>query len=181
MKLIVGLGNPGTKFKNNRHNIGFMVVRVFAVEQGLSWKKSRDLMCYLVKTRRFVLARPTTYMNESGESVRALATYYKIDPNDVLVIYDELDLPFGKIRLSFGGSPAGHHGIESVVRGLATGDFTRLRVGISHPEGANGAKHVLDDFTSEEKAKLPEVVAKCQEAIMSYLDDGLEATMNRFN
>lgn len=174
MKLIVGLGNPGTKFKNNRHNIGVVVAEVFAVEMGLSWRKSRDLMCYLVKTRRFVLARPTTYMNESGESVRAMVAYYKIDPDDVLVIHDELDLPFGKLRLSFGGSAAGHRGTESVMRGLATGDFARLRVGI-------GKKNVLEDFSSEEKAKLPEVVAKCQEAIMSYLDDGLEATMNRFH
>lgn len=181
MKLIVGLGNPGTKFKNNRHNIGFMVARVFAVEMGLSWRKSRDLMCYFTKTRRFVLARPTTYMNESGEAVRALVNYYKVDSGDVLVIHDELDLPLGKIRLSFGTSAAGHRGIESVMRGLVTGDFARLRVGIGKPDGESGEQYVLRDFGSEEKAKLPEVIAKCQEAIMSYLDDGLEATMNRFN
>lgn len=179
MKLVVGLGNPGKKYANNRHNIGFMVVEVFAVEQGLSWKKSGDLMCYFVKTRRYIVAKPTIYMNESGESVAAIADYYKVDPEDVLVIHDELDLPFGKIRLSFGGSPAGHHGVESVIKGLATGDFARLRVGVG--KEVDGARHVLEDFTSEEKAKLPEVVAKCQEAIMSYLDDEVEATMNRFN
>ena len=182
MKLIVGLGNPGKRYANSRHNIGVVVAEVFAVEMGLSWRKSRDLMCYLVKTRRFVLVRPTIYMNESGESVRAMAAYYKIDPDDVLVIHDELDLPFGKIRLSFGGAAAGHRGIESVMRGLATGDFARLRVGIGKPEGdIDAEKYVLTDFGSEERVKLPEVVAKCQEAIMSYLDDGLEATMNRFN
>lgn len=179
MKLIVGLGNPGTKFKNNRHNIGFMAVEVFVVEQGLSWRKSRDLMCYFAKTRRYIIARPTTYMNESGESVAALADYYKVDPEDVLAVADELDLPFGKIRLSFGGSPAGHHGVESVTRGLATGDFARLRVGVG--KEVDGARHVLEDFNSREKTQLPEVIAKCQEAIISYLDDGVEATMNRFN
>lgn len=179
MKLIVGLGNPGVKFTNNRHNIGFMVVEVFAVEQGLSWKKSADLMCYFAKTRRYILARPTTYMNESGESVAALADYYKVDPEDVLAVHDELDLPYGKIRLSFGGSPAGHHGLESIIKGLATGDFARLRVGVD--KGVDGASHVLRDFSSQEKAQLPEVVAKCQEAIIAYLDDGIEAAMNRFN
>ena len=183
MKLIVGLGNPGTKFKNNRHNLGFMVADVFVIEEGLSWKKSRDLMCFFAKTREYVLVKPTTYVNESGESIRAVVDYYDIVPLDVLVVCDDLDLEFGMIRLSFGGSSAGHRGVESVVKGLGTGDFARLRIGINHPKNPNQdpADYVLSDFTNDQKNQLPEIIAKCQEAIRSYIDDGVEATMNKFN
>lgn len=183
MKLIVGLGNPGKKYENNRHNLGFMVADVFAIEQGLTWKKSRDLMCFFAKTREYFLIKPTTYMNDSGESIRAVADYFKVGQKDVLVICDDLDLEFEKIRLSFNGSSAGHRGIESVNIGLGGPDFAKLRVGISHPKNPkqDPADHVLSDFSQEERDKLPEIIAKCQEAVLSYLDEGIEATMNRFN
>ena len=191
MKLIVGLGNPGKKYEKNRHNLGFMVAEVFATEQGLTWKKNRDLMCFFAKTREYVFIKPTTYMNESGQSVRAVCEYYGIDSGDVLIICDDLDLDFGKIRLSFNGSSAGHHGIESVTRGLGGPEFARLRIGIGRPSPAapdsdgkpskNPTDYVLEDFSKEEREKLPEIIAKCQEAVLSYLDEGIEATMNRFN
>lgn len=198
MKLIVGLGNPGAKYKNNRHNIGFMVVDIFAIEEGLSWKYSRDWMCHFCKTRNFILIKPSTYMNESGESAKVVVDYFSIENDDVLAIHDELDIEFGKIRLSFNGSSAGHHGVESVNRGLGTQDFARLRVGIDSPrrvsdeagrpsqkatdgKSISAERYVLEDFSDKEKRGLPEVIAKCEEAIKSYLDDGIEATMNRFN
>lgn len=183
MKLIVGLGNPGTKFKNNRHNIGFMVVDVFAIEQGLSWRYNKDWICYFSKTTNYVLIKPSTYMNESGESVRAVADFFEVLSKDILVIHDELDFNFGQIRLSFNGSSAGHRGVESVNRALSTQDFARLRVGIgrSENEKIGSEKYVLEDFSQEQKDKLPEVIARCEEAIKSYLDEGIEATMNRFN
>jgi PTH1 family peptidyl-tRNA hydrolase len=181
MKLIVGLGNPGAKYKNNRHNIGFMVADIFAIEEGLSWKYSRDWMCHFAKTRHYIIIKPSTYMNSSGESGRAVCDYFSIESDDVLIIHDELDLAFGKIRLSFDGSSAGHHGVESVNKGLGTSDFARLRVGIGKPSIEEATKFVLQDFSEDEKKGLPEIIAKCEEAIKSYLDDGLEATMNRFN
>lgn len=181
MKLIVGLGNPGAKYKNNRHNVGFMIVDIFAIEMGLSWRYNRDWMCHFSKTGDYVLLKPSTYMNASGESVAAVASYFGVGAEEVLAIHDELDLEFGKIRLSFDGSSAGHLGVESVNRGLGTHDFVRLRVGIGKPEREDPSSYVLKDFLEEEKKALPEIVVKCEEAIKSYLDDGLEATMNKFN
>lgn len=184
MKLIVGLGNPGAKYKNNRHTIGFMIVDVFAIEQGLSWRYSKDWICHFSKAKDYVLVKPSTYMNESGESVKAAADFFTIEAYDILIVHDDLDLEFGKIRLSFDGSSAGHRGVESVNRGLSTQDFARLRVGIGHPmdnELLGPEKYVLEDFSQEQKDKLPDIVANCEEAIKSYLDEGIEATMNRFN
>lgn len=184
MKLTVGLGNPGVKYKNNRHNIGFMIVDLFAIQQGLSWRYSRDFMCYFSKTTDYILVKPSTFMNASGESVLAAANYFEVVAADILVIHDELDLEFGKIRLSFGGSSAGHLGVESVNRSLGTGDFARLRVGIGRPspeENIAADKYVLADFSEGQKKKLPDIIAKCEEAIKSYLAEGITATMNRFN
>lgn len=181
MKLIVGLGNPGKKYSENRHNLGYMAVDAYAVDRGLQFVKSEDLMCFYVKTQDFVLAKPTTFMNESGNSVRSLSKFFKIGHKDVLVINDDMDIPFGKIRMAFNGTSAGHHGIDSVIECLATVDFGRLRVGVGHPEKVAGDRHVLDDFTAEEKKMLPDLMAKCVDAIDSYMDDGIMATMNRFN
>lgn len=181
MKLIVGLGNPSKKYAESRHNLGYMVADAFAVEKGLTFQKSEDLMCFYTKNDDFVLAKPTTFMNESGNSVRALAKFFKIDHEDVMVINDDMDLPFGKIRLAFNGTSAGHHGIDSVIECLASVDFGRLRVGIGRSETIPGDKHVLDDFSAEETKALPELLKKCVDAVDSYLDDGIMATMNRFN
>lgn len=184
MKLIVGLGNPGAKFKNNRHNIGFMVADIFAIEQGVSWRYNKDWICYFAKTKEYVLMKPATYMNESGEAVKAVCEYFGVDSKNVLVMHDEVDLEFGKIRLSFDGSSAGHHGVESINKSLATEEFARLRVGVGRPakEDKIGVdKYVLADFSEEQKKGLPDVIAKCEEAIKSYLDEGIGATMNKFN
>lgn len=192
MKLVAGLGNPGQKYKNNRHNLGFMVADSFAKANGLSWRYGQDLMCYWIKTSTYVLIKPVTYMNKSGESVRSVCDFYKIEPGDVLVICDDLDLPFGKIRMTFNGSAGGHHGIESTIESLATMDFARLRIGIGpiEPIGESGPpiskeqkviEHVLSDFSGGEKEKLEEVIKKAVGAVQSYVDDGVEATMNRYN
>ena len=184
MKLIVGLGNPGSKYRNNRHNVGFVIVDIFAIEQGLSWRYSKDWICHFSKTTDYVLVKPSTYMNASGESVAAVSEYFGVVSRDILAVHDDLDLEFGKIRLSFDGSSAGHRGVESVNASLATQDFVRLRVGIGRPSPESQLtpeKYVLEDFSQKEKDRLPEMIAKCEEAIKSYLGDGLEATMNRFN
>ena len=182
MKLIVGLGNPGAKYQSTRHNLGFMIVDYFVDQKSLLWQVSADLMGYFVKSAELVVIKPTTFMNKGGECVRAVANFYKTPPLDVLVIHDDLDLDFSKIRISFGGSSAGHKGVESVIAGLGTGDFARLRIGIDHPlAGADPEKYVLSDFAKEEQQKLSGIIKRCQEAIKSYLESGIEATMNRFN
>ncbi|MBI2327578.1 aminoacyl-tRNA hydrolase [Candidatus Curtissbacteria bacterium] len=192
MKLIAGLGNPGEKFKNNRHNVGFKVVDDFSRSNGLSWRYSQDLMCYWIKTVQYVLIKPVTYMNKAGQSIKSVCDFYKIEPKDVLVIADDLDLPLGKIRMTFNGSAGGHHGIESTVESLSTMDFARLRIGIGPlgPIGESGPpmskeqkviEHVLSDFSDSEKEKLGDIISRAIEAVQSYVDDGVEATMNRYN
>lgn len=180
MKLIVGLGNPGKKYEDNRHNLGLMVIDEFG--RGLVWKKEKDLLCELAKTPRFIAIKPTTFMNLSGESVSAVCNYFKIVPKEVLVIHDELDLDFGKIRLSFDSSSAGHNGVDSIIRKLASMDFNRLRIGIGRPPKNRKAENfVLTDFTKPEKVKIKKVIKVAIEAVNSFLADGIEATMNRFN
>ena len=180
MKLIVGLGNPGKKYERNRHNLGYMVVDELG--RGLAWRKSADLMCYFAKDGEFMLVKPTTFMNLSGESIRAICHYFKINPKDILVVCDDLDLEFGKIRLAFDGSSAGHNGVDSVIKSLATPDFNRLRIGIGRsPKGRKPENFVLSDFTKIESSKVKKVISGAVEAVNSYLSDGIVATMNRFN
>lgn len=181
MKLIAGLGNPDTKYQNTRHNLGFLVVDYFAYDEGLSWQKSLDWICHFAKSKEFVVIKPTTFMNKSGEAVREVASFFKIEPEAILIVHDDLDLPFGKLRLSFDGMSAGHKGVESTVESLGSDDFARLRVGIDHPEVIDPEKYVLEEFNDEEKKRLPKVLSNSCEAIRSFIKDGIQATMNRFN
>lgn len=185
MKLIVGLGNPDKKFAKTRHNLGNMVLDNFARENALTWKYSQDWMCYFVKTRNYILLKPTTYMNKSGESVHSVSKYFEIDSESVLIVYDDMDLPYGKLRLAIDGVSAGHRGIESIIESLSTADFGRLRIGIDKPNSENNRKeaadYVLEEFNNEQKKKLPEILLRSLDALNSYLDDGIEATMNKFN
>ncbi|MEX2028492.1 MAG: aminoacyl-tRNA hydrolase [Candidatus Curtissbacteria bacterium] len=188
MKLIVGLGNPGKKYVGNRHNLGFMVADAYVVGRGLTWEKNRDLMCDLAKDGELVVIKSTTFMNSSGNAVRAASNFYKVDPKEILVINDEVDLEFGKVRLAFGGSSAGHRGVESVIEGLGTADFNRLRVGVGRPSPAASDgkplevdRFVLMDFLPEEKVKLEPIIALGVGAVDLYLDSGIFATMNKFN
>jgi PTH1 family peptidyl-tRNA hydrolase len=202
MKLIAGLGNPGKKYSKNRHNLGFLILEAFAFSYGLSWKFSPDWLCYFVKTTDYVLVKPNTFMNKSGEAVRIVSNYFDIKSDDILVVHDDLDIPFGKTRLVFNGLSAGHKGVESAIESLGTVGFGRVRVGIGRPslKASTDAKaladrsdgklplnttdpagYVLEDFSKDEEEELPLIVKKCIETIKSYLDDGIEATMNKFN
>ncbi|MEK7580840.1 MAG: aminoacyl-tRNA hydrolase [Patescibacteria group bacterium] len=186
MKLIVGLGNPGAKYGKNRHNLGFMVVDLFVKNFGLSWRYSPDWIAFYAKDKNVYL-KPSTFMNKSGVSIAALANFYNIDSKDILIIYDEVDLPLGKIRLAFNGLSAGHHGIDSIIECLGGVEFARLRVGIGRPEKSEKgytkevSDYVLEDFNKEEEKRLPGLIKNCEEAINSYISDGIEATMNKFN
>ncbi len=187
MKLIAGLGNPGVKYQKNRHNLGFMVVDEYIKGLGLSWRYSPDWICFYAKNASSVFVKPSTFMNKSGVAVSAVSNFYNIKSDDVMIAYDDVDLPFGKVRLAFNGLSAGHLGIESVISGLGSVDFGRLRVGIGRPEHLENGKSkqiadfVLEDFNAKEEKELTVILAKCKEALDSYLSDGIEATMNKFN
>lgn len=181
MNLIVGLGNPGKKYALNRHNLGYMVADAYAAGRGLTWEKNRDLMGDLARDGELVIIKPTTFMNRSGDSVRAARNFYKVDPKEILVINDDVDLEFGKVRLAFGGSSAGHRGVESAIESMGTPDFNRLRIGVGRPVVGEVESFVLLDFLPEEKAKLGPVIELGVGAVDSYLDGGIFATMNKFN
>ena len=191
MKLIVGLGNPGAQYKNTRHNIGFMAIDNFAKNLSVEWKYSPDWVCYFIKKADYLLIKPKTFMNSSGNAAKAVVNFYKINLKEILVIHDELDLDFGKIRLSFDSTSAGHKGVESVIKRVGSFEFARLRIGIgsprktldeiNQPTGVDGEKYVLENFSKKEQVELPKIIKQSQQAIESYIDEGISATMNRFN
>jgi len=192
MKLIVGLGNPGRDYVNNRHNAGFKCVDLFAREHGiaLTQRGARSkLGTGEVANTRIVLAKPQTFMNLSGEAVSALVRRYKLSAKDILVIYDDLDLPLGKIRIREKGSSGGHNGLKSIISHLGTHDFPRIRVGIAPPESGDSTstsevdaiEHVLSDFTDAEKTMIREVYPRVAAAIECVLAEGIAAAMNKYN
>jgi len=193
MKLIVGLGNPGREYEKNRHNLGFMCLNYFARTQGIRFDKKQGrarIGSGEVAGSKVVVARPQTYMNQSGQAVGRLVKKYKVNPDSILVIHDDLDLPLGKIRIRQGGGSAGHKGINSVATELGSQDFSRLRVGIGRPAVVEGSAeateddivaYVLSDFTSEEKEVVTQVIPRVSEAILCLLTEGLTAAMNKYN
>lgn len=186
MKLIVGLGNIGNEYKNTRHNIGFMVLDELAKEWSINnWKKERsaEVAEYRFNGEKILLARPTTYMNLSGNAVGQLANFYNIVPPNIAVIQDDLDLPCGKLRIRKQGSAGGHNGIKSILEHLGTNVFPRFKIGIGHPEHLEQKviNHVLTKFSGEEKKFIDEAIKKCSNAIICWLENDLDLAMNRFN
>lgn len=186
MYLIAGLGNPGREYNETRHNLGFMVVDRLAAE--LAVRADRPLMRALtVKTRvngtDLVLAKPQSFMNRSGESVVALLHWYKLSPRQLIVVYDDLDLPPGKLRIRPSGGAGGHKGLLSVKEKLGTGDFSRVRLGIGRPPvpGPDTVDWVLGRFTSGEQELVSEAVLRASQAIREILHYGIEAAMNKYN
>ena len=187
--LVVGLGNPGPRYERNRHNVGFMVVDKLAERHGIDVGRKRphafvgegnaDLDGDRV---RVVLAKPRTYMNESGEAVVRLAQASGSPKDRMVVVYDDLDLPLGKLRVRAKGSPGGHNGIKSIVGKLGTDAFPRIRVGIGRPTGVEGAvSHVLGDFTADEREHIAPAVELAADAVEWTIAHGVESAMNRFN
>ena len=185
MKLIVGLGNPGKDYASSRHNLGFRCVNRLAKQNNISIDKRQCRARTGVGTiagSDLILAKPQTYMNRSGESVSLLIKRFDIAPEDLLIIYDDLDLPLGKIRLRPEGSSGGHKGIESIIACLGHGNFSRLRVGISRPEGEHDTiNHVLGKFSPSEKDIVEENIRIAAEAVCCYLAEGITAAMNKYN
>ncbi len=186
MKLVIGLGNPGSQYERTRHNVGFRVVDKLAAKLGWKWtgRRSRAILASgIIGSEKVVLAKPLTFMNLSGEAVAELARWYNVPPEDILVVYDELDLSVGKVRLRPRGSAAGHNGMESIIRYLHTNQFPRLRVGIGHPTNSriDGAGHVLSMPKSDERISLDAGEDRAVEAVQMVIAEGVEKTMNVVN
>ncbi len=183
--LIVGLGNPGSEYEDTRHNVGFRVADELARRYGLSFgKKERKALAATgtIRNRKVVLAKPQTYMNLSGEAVRSLVDFYKIEMPRILIICDDLDLPLGTVRLRQSGSAGGQNGVKSVIQHLGTQDFNRLRFGISRPPGKMAAKdYVLGAFKGDEAILAAQVIDRAADATETWLTDGIELAMTRHN
>jgi PTH1 family peptidyl-tRNA hydrolase len=184
--VIVGLGNPGEEYTKTRHNIGFQCVKALADRHHLSFsgKRARARIAEgVIAGERVVLAKPFTYMNDSGQAVVGLCQWYKVDPQqNLLVIYDDFDLPFGTLRLRARGSAGTHNGMRSIVAQLGSEVFPRLRIGIDRvPPNWNVAKYVLSRFGPEQEKQLPDVCGRAADAVEITLREGLTAAMNRYN
>jgi PTH1 family peptidyl-tRNA hydrolase len=187
MLLVVGLGNPDRKYAGNRHNVGFMVLDELAAHvraEPFQRKFSGELARASLGKTEALLLKPQTYMNLSGDSVQPCAAYFKVAPADVIVVHDELDLPFGDVRLKFGGGHAGNNGIRSLIARLGTPDFARVRVGIGRPgPGFKGevADWVLQDFSSAERGELPNSLMAAVQSVLDIAARGFQAAANARN
>jgi len=181
--LVVGLGNPGKKYEGNRHNLGFMIVDELRRTLSLSdyrekfsgvWSKGDDVS----------LLKPMTYMNLSGDSVQPCAAFLKVAPSDIVVVHDEVDLPFANVKIKVGGGHAGHNGLRSIIQRLGTADFVRVRAGVGRPPPefrGEVADYLLADFNASERAELPDVIQRAVAAVRAILDQGAQVAMNALN
>ncbi|GAB2972990.1 aminoacyl-tRNA hydrolase [Amycolatopsis acidiphila] len=183
--LLVGLGNPGPRYAGNRHNVGFMVLDELAARVGGKFKAHKggaEVLEGRLADRRVVLAKPRSFMNLSGGPVSATAKFYKIEPSGIVVVHDELDLPFGSLKLKLGGGDNGHNGLRSITKSLGTKDYFRARFGIGRPPGRmDPADFVLKDFSSVERKELPFEVDRCADAVEALIGKGLTAAQNTFH
>jgi PTH1 family peptidyl-tRNA hydrolase len=182
--LIVGLGNPGRKYRGNRHNIGFMIADQLASDNGIQSSTVQNKAIVgdgRIANQRVILAKPQTYMNDSGNAVGPLANFYKVPPENIFVIYDELDLPFGTLRLREKGSAGGHNGMKSIIQHIGQ-DFPRLRVGIGRPAGKMPpAAWVLQDFGKDDMPIVTDIISEAIRATETYLRGGIQLAMSRHN
>ncbi|MCL2653486.1 MAG: aminoacyl-tRNA hydrolase [Propionibacteriaceae bacterium] len=188
--LVVGLGNPGLGYAKTRHNVGFMTADALASRLGVRWKRARGASAEVAEVpgARFgvdgqvVLVKPMTFMNNSGDAVAPLARYHKADPEHIVVVHDEIDLDFGGLRIKLGGGDNGHNGLKSLRARLGSGEFYRVRIGVSRPPGSRDPMDwVLGGFPSAQREDLKINIAEAADAVESLLRDGLIETQNRFN
>ncbi len=188
--LIAGLGNPGPEYAATRHNIGFMVADELAARAGAKLARHKRAHALAAEAKvgmpgamsRIVLVEPLSFMNESGGPVKALMEFYGVEPDQLIAVHDELDLPFDALRVKLGGGDNGHNGLKSIRRALGTGDFLRVRAGIGRPPGRQDpAAFVLKPFSASERSDVPTFVARCADAVESLITSGLERTQNQYN
>jgi PTH1 family peptidyl-tRNA hydrolase len=184
-RIIAGLGNPGKQYAHSRHNVGFMVVDRLAEAHGLKFSRmmSRAIVALgEIEGAKIALVKPQTFMNLSGESVGPITKFYKVTPADLLVVYDELDLPEGQLRMRPKGGAGGHNGMKSIIARVGSPDFPRLRVGLGRPPGRmDPADYVLQSFTAAERSAMDEALDKAVQGIGRWLSDGIDSAMNFVN
>jgi PTH1 family peptidyl-tRNA hydrolase len=183
MKLIVGLGNPGDEYRDTRHNVGFMVADTIAKRHALGWRhRDQVLLAKNFGADAFLVAKPLTYVNRSGDVVGELMRYYGVGPEDLLVIVDEAALPFGRLRARARGSAGGHNGLKSIIERLETTEFARLRLGVGRGDPRRDlADHVLARFEPGERAELEAFIARAADAAEMFAVEGIEKVMNQYN
>ena len=185
MYLIVGLGNPGREYAGTRHNIGFGVITRISEKYNIALNhKEHKAICGkgMIGGEKVILAKPQTYMNLSGESVGSLADYYKIDAENIIVAFDDIDLEVGQLRVRRKGSAGGHNGIKNIIQHLGTNEFPRVKVGVgAKPEGGDLVRHVLGRFSKKDEAVMRDVLDLAVDAVELMVTDGVDAAMNRFN
>jgi PTH1 family peptidyl-tRNA hydrolase len=183
--LVVGLGNPGDEYARTRHNVGAEVVELLARRHGARLRKAKERVMVdevRVDGKRLALAIPLTYMNDSGQSVAPLARRLGVDPEHIVIVHDELDLPVAALRVKAGGGLAGHNGLRSIKAHLHSDDFLRVRIGVNKPPTKErGADHVLNRFSKRERAEVDVTIEQAADAVETILRDGVDAAMNRFN
>lgn len=183
MYLIVGLGNPGLEYVNTRHNIGFSVIDYLANKYNIEMNRTKFKGVYgegFIEGKKVILLKPTTYMNLSGESIREVINFYKITNEEIIVVYDDISLQVGKIRIRPKGSAGGHNGIKSIIANMASDVFPRVKVGVGQPKG-DLVSHVLGKFTEEENEVLNKVIPVVTEAIEAILKSDIQESMNKYN
>jgi PTH1 family peptidyl-tRNA hydrolase len=183
--LVVGLGNPGSQYEGNRHNLGFMVVDEL-LRRGRAAppraKLGAEISEATIGGTKALFCKPMEFMNLSGQAVVRVAQFWKVPPQETVVVYDELDLPFGQLKLGAGGGHGGHNGVRSMISCMGTPDFPRVRVGIGRPPaGQDPANYLLSDFNRDERSRLPDVLIEAADALEAVVGPGLAAAMNKFN
>ena len=185
MRLIVGLGNPGNQYENTRHNVGFMVIDKLAGEFGISVNKNKFDVRYGrgdIEDQAVMLAKPMAFMNRSGWPVQKLAAYFKIDSKDLIVIHDDIDLAFGRLKIKEKGGHGGHKGLKSIIQAVGEDAFVRLRIGVGRSEtGSSVSDHVLGPFYDDESTLLDGILNRARDAVVTILTEGPKVGMNRFN
>ena len=183
--LIIGLGNPGREYRDNRHNFGFMLIDRLMIRlnaRGMKLQSKAIVTDAVYNEHKLILAKPQTYMNLSGQSAQGLIHFYKLELSNVLIAHDDLDLPFGAIRMRPTGGPGGQKGLASTIEQLGTKDIPRLRLGIGRPPGKmDAAAYVLQDFSKDEMKELSSILDRAADAVLTFVTDGLDKAMNKYN
>ena len=181
IRLVAGLGNPGPEYAHTRHNIGFMVADLLAHEAGLKWEKASKADAATAKLGDCLLIKPASYMNRSGHPLHAIAQFYKISPEEILVVLDDFSLPLGRLRIRQNGGPGGHNGLESIIVQFGTEEIQRLRIGIGPAPAEGAADYVLSNFFEEQKSLVRSTIDRAAEAVKCAVDKGVVSAMNTFN
>ena len=181
VRLVVGLCNPGSEYKGTRHNVGFEVVDALASEWGLAWQHAKSWHALWAKNEKLILVKPASYMNRSGEPLAAVASFYKIEPAQILVVLDDMALELGRLRLRTEGGTGGHNGLESIILKFGTEEIPRLRIGIGAAPTEGATDYVLGRFFEEERPLVEKSIARAAEAVKCAIDKGVLSAMNLFN